>query len=265
MRLGRDALASITVGQIADVDGARPEEVRQELKNGSLFYRITDMHFDDDRFLHLEDSVSTIRGIWDLALRGSERLDVEHRFEQLTDGPEITGVNLSGTFVKRENGCFASLQTSFNSPEMREINKDFKKIFEAALAKSGKSKPPPKEPKPHDHPDNFFPAGKLPDDSVLVVRTSALTELQKKMTEATAAPQMPRESSRERNYLLRIIGLMAYQKYSSAMRPGSIAALLMNAARELDVSEVEDQTIAKHVKTAIDLVGAKEARDQAGK
>ena len=62
-----------------------PEEVRQALKNGSLFYHITDMRFDDDLFLHLEDSVSTIRDVWDLALIGSERLDVEHRFQQLND------------------------------------------------------------------------------------------------------------------------------------------------------------------------------------
>ncbi len=152
--------------------------------------------------------------------------------------------SVDGTFVKRDGGIYASLQEGFDSPDMKEITR----ALEGALANSGKLKTAPKKPIPHDDPNKYFPAGKLHDDGVLVVRTSALTEFQSRMEDATG---QPRESTRERNNLMRIIGLMANHRYPGDVgKPYSIAGRLVEKAKDLGIS-IGDEATAKHIKAAI--------------
>ena len=65
-------------------------------------------------FLNLEKEVKTIYGVWDLPLLGGERLDVEHLYQQLTDGPKVTLTFLDGAFVEIENDIMCQLQESFD-------------------------------------------------------------------------------------------------------------------------------------------------------
>jgi len=255
MREARE-FGDTTVGAIHEKRRTFPEEIRKAFEAGTLFWWVTDLKLDDEHFIHLEDEVSHIDmgDVWDLPLIGNERLDVEHRFQQLTDGPAIEGTNLNGTFAKKDDCTYASLQERFDSPDMRAEYEGMKKAFESALAKSGKPLAPAKPPKPYNHPDNYFPAGKLPDDSVLVVRTSALTQLQERMADPPK-PSQPKESTREKNNLLRIIGLMANHRYSTNIgEPHTVARLLLQKATDLGV-QISDDTIATHLKNALALVG----------
>ncbi len=111
----------------------------------------------DTPCIHFEKEVSPIDGVWDLAMTGNELFDVEFRFHQLTGGPEVTMSNLEGTFLRRTDGTWASLQAHFKDNEFHR-KEDIKK--------------------PWSDRRNFYPAGGLPSDGVFVVRTGALRDFE---------------------------------------------------------------------------------------
>lgn len=107
------------------------------------------VHLDDHRFLNLSEDIIILEGVWDLSMIGNERLAVEYKYQQLTNGPEVELLNLTGTFVERHDGSMCQLQEEFEEENF-----------------SG----------------SFYPAGGLPRDSVLVVRTKALVALQEQIS-----------------------------------------------------------------------------------
>lgn len=237
-----------------DDDENLPADVIEGLQDGSLIRVITDINIDDEQFLHLEDEVVRIGGVWDLPLIGAERLDVEHAFQQMTGGPEVTLIQLNGTFVGSLTGEIAQLQDRFSEPTPILIEGKF-------VPRTPATDPDPTRPeRQRVRSIGYYPAGGLPADSVLVVRTSALTELQAKMIDAAAASQAPKESTREKNTLLRIIALMANHRYSKEIgAPYTVARHLIGKAAELGV-KISDDVIAKHLNAALDLVKSEDSQ-----
>ena len=80
----------------------------------------------------------------------AERLDVEHKYQLLTGGPTVDLVTLCGPLVYHLDGTWAEIVDHFS--ENKYVNKNSLKS-------------------PRNHPDNYYSAGKLPSDAVLVVRT----------------------------------------------------------------------------------------------
>ena len=109
-----------------------------------------------DQVIQLGEQVVSLQGIWDLTMQGAERLDVENQYQSLTGGPTVELNNLAGAIVFREDGMHCQLQSHFSDNEFFD---------------------PKKLKKPRNHPANYHPAAGLPDDSVLVVKTSALLDL----------------------------------------------------------------------------------------
>jgi len=155
------------------------------------------INLDGESFLNLDDDVKTISGVWDLSMGGSDRLDVERRYQYLTDGPEVTLDILEGAFVERKDGIMCIIQESFDEnpfrkgsmAELREIEeyiasnnmeeekaKDLlsqhKKNRKEYLGKRRKEK----------RVNDYYTADGLPHDSVLVVRTEALIDLQERLS-----------------------------------------------------------------------------------
>ncbi|MDD4274947.1 MAG: hypothetical protein PHG14_14620 [Desulfobacter postgatei] len=137
--------------------------------------------------------VETISGIWDLAMAGAELLDLEQEWQQLTGGPDVTLPTLDGTFVRTLDGEIYQLQESMDQNEnvsgsLAQLEK-LKKYIEAnnfkkdeadkLIAKHAEERKlyiDEKNARPYSA--DYYPAGGLPEDSVLVVRTEALMELQ---------------------------------------------------------------------------------------
>lgn len=138
-----------------------PDEIKKGLQDKSMFLYPQGIVCRDDQVIILEEKIHTLSGVYDLLMLGNERLDVEYQYQQLTGGPEVTLICIDGAFVEREDGKICQLQESFNEGYIRSCKE--------------------KKNRPYNHPDNFFPAGGLPDDSVLVVRISALTDLQERL------------------------------------------------------------------------------------
>jgi len=160
---------------------------------------IKSLNIDNERYLNLDKEVKSITGVWDLPLIGNEILDIEHKYQNLTDGPEVTMRILDGTFVQETDDIMCQILERFDDVGGKELWVDKISEIENRLCapdiidseKEQLEKELEKYKKKHErylnrvkemednfyHEDNFYPAGKLPDDSVLVVRTQALMDL----------------------------------------------------------------------------------------
>lgn len=149
-----------------------PEDVKKGLQDNTLIYSLKGIFIRDNEVLELEDEnnhLSNLNGVYDIPMLGAERLDIEHKYQMLTDGAAVTSSFLDGAFVVGQDGEWGQLQEHFddnpysNSPEKKKE----------------------RAKKPLYHPDNYYPAGGLPHDSVLVVRTSELTDFESRISEAS--------------------------------------------------------------------------------
>lgn len=159
------------------------------------------INIDDKRFINLDKKITTIKGVYDLPLFGGERLDIEHEYLVLTDGPDLieTLLGLDGAFVSNLDGSVVyQIQESFDNNEFFDgsiaqleklkayiANKDVEEERENKLLADHKKKREEylEKRKKKNHEDDYFPAGGLPSDRVLVVRTSALLDLQDRVSE----------------------------------------------------------------------------------
>jgi hypothetical protein len=194
-------------------------------------YRIDDGEFTEDtRFVHLDhETARTIMGVWDLAMLGCERLDIEHRFQQLTDGPSVELVNLDGAFVNRPDGQWAQLLSRFKH-RVEDTPKGKKTI-----------------------PGTYYPAGGLPEDAVVVVRTDALSRFTDSLDDQSPGPARRdgELSTRERDTLLKLVIGMAVEAYRydpEAARSPIPAEVASDLAKH--GMSVTDDTIRKYLKEA---------------
>jgi hypothetical protein len=153
---------------------------------------------ENGEVIDLGDEIHNLEGVFDLPMIGGERLDVEHRFQQLTGGPPVTLTTIDGSFVQVSGTQYCQIQSHFEDNE----------FFDKAKLR-----------KPWNHPENFFPAGGLPEDSVLVVRTEYLFALQQAslVGREQGSSEKP-VSQREHTSYLNIIGAMLEMLMSP--RPG---------------------------------------------
>ncbi len=157
--------------------------------------------------------VLTLKGVWDLPMLGTERLDIEHEYQMLTNGPEITLKGLDGALVEGEDGVICQLQERFSHADPFCNNyklSDFeKKIVAAGTITEDRLLEKKKERanRPYNHPGNYYPAGGLPRDSFLVVRSQALIDLQERLSSKDSAKKKPLGIRAETTYL-NIIGAL---------------------------------------------------------
>ena len=160
-----------------------------------LTFYLSSIVIDDDRFLNLNKGTLTINGVWDLPLFGSERLDIEHKYQMLTDGHDVTDVCLDGVFIEEPNSL---------------------KMYRLQDGESD------------------YPSSTLPQDSVLVVRTAALREFEQniadldsrntKSTENLQSNNAKPESTRKIENLLKALTAIAMDDYGYDPKSAKSAA-----------------------------------------
>jgi hypothetical protein len=181
-------------------------------------------------FIHFQKEVVSIDGIWDLAMQGNERFDIEFDLQQLIDGPEVTMLNIEGTFLNRSDGTWAALQEKF--PDRVTENDD------------GESK---------TVKGSYYPAGGLGTDCTRVIRVSEIMSLQAKL-EGSALDKPV--STRERNTLLTIIGVLCKEAGFDYSRTAKTAGLIESAAANLGVG-IGETTVEGHLKKVSDAMGTR--------
>ncbi len=149
--------ASAKIGKAVALESARIFEMLG--MDGKPFLMVSGVNLDEGHVIDLEEKIVSISGIWDLTMRGAEHLDIEHKYQYLTNGPGVTLESLEGTII-RQGEVFAQIQEHFEKNEFF----DKKNLNQ-----------------PRWHQANYYPAGSLPEDSVLVVRIEALEELKRRL------------------------------------------------------------------------------------
>lgn len=217
-----------------------------------------EIRVSDDEWISLEKSVVSIEGIWDLTMVGAEKLDIEHYYQQLTSGLEVTLVTIDGVFVQ-QGDVVCQLQQDFDnneyqqgstaqekdmecyiatnklSDEVKNLKDKFKKDRDEYLI-SRKNKP---------HEDNYYPSGGLDEqDFVLVIRTKELTRFIQSL-EDTPNAEKPL-TSKERNSLLVIIASLCKEANIDYNQRG-VASAIQRLTEELG-SPITDDTIRSVLK-----------------
>jgi hypothetical protein len=105
---------------------------------------------------------------------------------------------------------------------------------------------PKLQKKPRNDPANYYPAGGLPGDSVLVVRISALHDLEARLAEPDQRADKPVEQ-RERTSLLAIIAALAKLAKIDVTKPSSAAVAIESQTVRMGV-RVACRTIENHLK-----------------
>ncbi|MDX2470963.1 MAG: hypothetical protein QNL04_10355 [SAR324 cluster bacterium] len=220
-----------------------------------------ELHVSEDDWIYLEKLVVSIDGIWDLAMIGAERLDIEHNYQQLTSGPEVTLMNLEGAFVQ-QGDVICQLQESFYNKPFQTDSKTATKLYEQEFLNGDDSEEDIVQKIREKHlkkflsgklnDNDYFPAGGLPDDCVLVVRTKEITRFIQSL-EDTPAQEKPL-TSKERNSLLVLIGALCKEVEIDPNERGVAASLV--AMTEILGAPLTDDTIRKilsQIENAIDL------------
>jgi hypothetical protein len=192
----------------------------------------------DDRVLSFDRQIASIDGIWDLSMLGAELLNVEHKYQLLTDGPAVELTNLEGPLVNRPDGTWSRIVENFSE----------NKLFNKKNLKS-----------PRNHHDNYYPAGALPEDAVFVVRTSALQDLEARLSEPGPDVERP-VGQRERTTLLVIIAALAELNGIDVKKP-SKAALEIGSATIQKGARISARAIEDHLRRIPDALGRKGAED----
>jgi hypothetical protein len=163
-------------------------------------------------------------------MQGNERFDIEFDLQQLIGGPEVTMLNIEGTFLNRSDGTWAALQEKF--PDRVTENDD------------GESK---------TVKGSYYPAGGLGTDCTRVIRVSEIMSLQAKL-EGSALDKPV--STRERNTLLTIIGVLCKEAGFDYSRTAKTAGLIESAAANLGVG-IGETTVEGHLKKVSDAMGTR--------
>lgn len=172
--------------------------------------------------IELEDPVPLI-GVFDLAMWGAEALDVEHMYQDLTDGPPVELMNIEGAFVQVRHDTFLQLLESFEDNEYSPGSKAHLENIETKILAENidrelaeKMRAAHKEKRieflekasKNNNSDNYYPASGLPTSCRLVVRNEAIRQLEDKLlAEPTTA--IDRSSHRSKpSHLLAISALL---------------------------------------------------------
>jgi len=145
--------------------------------------------FDINKAFRFKDKADMIEGVWDLLLLGKGPAIIKKSYHELKNGPIVIDYG-SGIFLKGKSKQIVALQEG-RPRTLIDHNKMEKGKYRYY----------------HMDPANLYLSGKLPDDSMFVVRTDALMNLQKHFFQRTFSEDKPLDAREERTYL-NIIGAL---------------------------------------------------------
>jgi hypothetical protein len=239
LRLALDGNLTLSVYFVNHTKGrCGPVVPRQEAKQKRIQSPLNNEWIDlvegveiGDQVIEHDGKIVTLQGVWDLKMQGAERIDVENLYQSFTAGPSVDLHSLAGPIVFHQSGLHCQLQSHFSDNEFANL---------ANLKQ------------PRNHPDNYYPAGSLPADSVLVVRTSALRDLEARLSEPHQRAEKPLKR-RERTTLLVMIAALAELADIDVTKPTK-AAVAIESQIALKGARVAVRTIENHLKRIPDAL-----------
>lgn len=239
-------------------------------KNDNLSIYMSSLNIDDERFLNLNEELSSLSGIWDLPMIGAEKLDIEHQYQQLTGGPAVTLQTLEGAFIEGPDGVICQLQESFDDNEYQagskaQLNRLKEQIATENISQAEaqvlleKHKMDRKVFLEHrdrqNKADSYYPAGTLPQDAVIVVRTSALRKFEQSVIDTPASFEKPLTTT-ERNTLLTIIAALCDYSDIKYLERGAASQILKMT--EVIGAPITDDTIRSALRKIPDALESRQ-------
>lgn len=238
-----------------------PGFIREQSDNSNIAVPSKgEIRVSDNLWACLESDVVPISGVWDLSMLGAEKLDIEHYYQQLTSGLEVTLTALDGVFVK-SGEIICQLQESFDDNEFVEGSRAVGKALEERI-KTHNISDEEAEILRSDYKEqrakyierfgfssaNCYPAGGLASvDSVLVVKVDELTRFIQSLSDSEdSQPSEVPLGTTERNSLLKLIGAMCKELKIDHNKRGVATAL--EAMTEINGAPLTDDTIRKILK-----------------
>lgn len=180
----------------------------------------TDINEDD--FFRPNGELTNIDGIWDLKMTGTGRAEIERRYQTITGGLSVFDADAAGIIVENQSGDICQLQRSYKYHQFEpgtmvpvEVIKHHlaMTLFELKSEKEFLSlyKKHKENQEELSSEPQYYPSG-IPEDSMLVVRTSALHDLHNKLSDENSEREKPL-GTRERDNLLKTIIGMAIMGY----------------------------------------------------
>jgi ribosomal protein L21 len=227
-------VAAAQCGKIIPLRDAKIKII--QTSEGKSYRSINGIRRNDVNVISFDGELTFIEGVWDLAMHGAERKAIEHKYRLLTDGPAVDLGQEDGILVNRPDGTWAQLLRTFDdSSEFHLWNFISNKTY--------------------DRPDNWYAAQTFPSDAVLVVRTSALRDLEALISEPEPDLERPIER-RERRSLLVIIAALAKLAKVNVAKPSAAAAAIEGEAARMGI-RVGVRTIEEKLKLIPDVLASK--------
>lgn len=211
---------------------------------------------DDKNVLDFEERVVTIDGVWDLMMVGSEALDVEHLYQGLVNGPPVELESIDGAFVRRGD-VICQLVESFDNNEYQKGSKASLDAMERHLRENKLSDDEEKKIRDQyqqdrkeylkdraeaDCSNDYYPAGKLPDDALLVIRSEEIIRFLQSLSDPVMAHDKPLTTKERHTLLVLIAALCANSDIDYSQRGIASALALMT---ENIAAPLTDDTIRK--------------------
>ncbi len=230
-------------------------------------YVTTSICIDDNHFINLDEHVSYADGVWDLMMIGGERLEIEHMYQMLIGGVEVTSSSIDGGFIQQGNKV-AQLQESFDNNEFRagtlaqkhrmeRFIKDLDippKKADKLRAEYEKDRKANLNSRSENFKNDYFPCSWLPDDSLLVVRSTSIVDFLNSL-ESDQPKNTSSSQSKEKNTLLVMIAALCNELEIKPNQRGVSASLEMMT--ENIGAPLSDDTIRKILRQLEDAVTAR--------
>jgi hypothetical protein len=228
--------ATAQCGKIIPLRDAEIKEVQNLGGDGIVKLIKGGISLGDNKVLSYNKEITKLVGVWNLALVGPGRFDVADKYHLLTGGPPpVELVSSCGLLVYYTDGTWARIM-EYCSEEKFSFAEN--KLYN-----------------PRENPDNYREAYHLPSDAVLVVRTSALQQLQTLISEPEPSIERP-VARRERSTLLVVIAALAKLARIDVSKVSSAATRIETLTASMG-ARVAARTIENHLRRIPDAVDNK--------
>ncbi|HZZ21168.1 MAG TPA: hypothetical protein VFE60_00620 [Roseiarcus sp.] len=204
-----------------------------QTSDGKSDSSINEVSLSDGRVISFTANFTFIEGVWDLVMFGAEVKAIEHEYHLLTKGPAVSLGDRNGVLVTRPDGTWGQLlqadKEGFNRWKLR-----YDTSYDLPI---------------------LYPAQAFPPDAVLVVRTSALRDLEALISEPEPDLERPIDR-RERVSLLVIIAALAKLAKVNVAKPSAAAAAIEGEAARMGI-RVGVRTIEEKLKLIPDVLASK--------
>jgi hypothetical protein len=187
--------------------------VKRAIKKGCLLKEGRAFSFGD---------ITRFEGVWDLSMLGTERAQVEHKYQSLTGGHDVVLYSTDGALVNRTDGTWGQLLVNDEQD---------------------------------DEQYESHPIGGLPSDALFVVRISALQDLVALMSEPKPNLEGP-VGPREKTTLLLIIAALAKLAKVPVEKPSAAASAIEGEAARMGI-RLGLRTIEEKLKLIRDALESK--------